>query len=147
MEKINTVLFVCTGNTCRSPMAQVIFESLALKNKLACKSLSAGIAVGSEGRNASEEAVAAVKRMGLDLSEHKNKSIRSLDLDSVDLFVAMTADHAGVLINLGIPKSKIYVMDIPDPFGGSQQVYDECCEMIKKSVEHLIVLIKENNEC
>lgn len=146
MSKINNVLFVCTGNTCRSPMAQAIFESLAAKSGLSCKSESAGVAVGVEGRAATGEAVQAVKKLGIDLSNHKSRSIRCVDTGSVDLFVAMTMEHATMLLNLGVPKNKIFVMNIPDPYGGSQEIYDHCCEAIKNSVEHLIELIKENNE-
>lgn len=146
MNKINNILFVCTGNTCRSPMAQAIFESLAKKAGLDCKSKSAGVAVGVEGRAATSEAIQALKKFDIDLCEHKSTSIRSVEAEPFDLFVAMTIEHATMLINLGVPKNKIFVMDVPDPYGGSQEVYDNCCETIKKSVEHLIELIKENNE-
>ena len=145
MDKIKSVLFVSTGNTCRSPMAQVIFKSLADKAGLPLSVMSAGIAVGGEGRPATNEAVQAVSRLGLDLSQHKTTSIRSLNTDETDLFVAMTMEHADVLMNLGIPKNKIYVMNIPDPFCGSQEVYDACCKSIKAASEKLVELIKENN--
>lgn len=146
MSKIKNILFICTGNTCRSPMAQVIFESLAQKRGIECECKSAGIAVGTEGRPASEGAILAVKRFGIDLSGHRSVNIRTVDLDSVDLFVALTTEHATLLTNLGIPKCKIYVMNIPDPYGGSQEVYDDCCDEIKKSIENLIGLIESDNE-
>ena len=57
MDKIKSVVFVCTGNTCRSPMAQVIFKSLAEKAGLDCSVMSAGVAVGCEGRAATGEAL------------------------------------------------------------------------------------------
>lgn len=145
MDKIKSVLFVCTGNTCRSPMAQVIFKSLADKERLSLSVMSAGIAVGGEGRPATNEALQAVSRLGLDLSAHKTTSIRSVNTDEIDLFVALNMEHAEVLMNLGIPKNKIFVMNIPDPFGGSQEVYDNCCDAIRAVSEKLVELIKENN--
>ena len=67
-------------------------------------------------------------------------------MSRVDLFAAMTMDHAEMLMNLGVPKNKIYVMDILDPYGGNQETYDKCCKAIKLSTEHLAELIKGNNE-
>ena len=58
----------------------------------------------------------------------------------------MTEDHAEMLMNLGVPKNKIYIMNIPDPFGGSQEIYDLCCKSIISETERLAELIKKNNE-
>ena len=82
------ILFVCTGNTCRSPMAAVIFNQLAAQSGLDYVAESAGVAAVGD-RPASENAVKAVAEIGLDLSAHRTRFLPSLDLNEYSLFVAL----------------------------------------------------------
>lgn len=87
------LLFVCTGNTCRSPMAQAIFTDMAKECGIDFVTGSAGLHA-QDGTPASEYAVLACGETGLDISGHSSKSIRDEDFSSVDLFVVMTMAHA-----------------------------------------------------
>lgn len=90
------VLTVCTGNTCRSPMAEVILTA-----RLAEAGVEASVAsVGTLGwgdRAATPHAVAVMGELGLDLSAHRSRRIEPAHLE-VDLVLAMTRDHAGAAI-------------------------------------------------
>ncbi len=134
------IVFVCTGNTCRSPMAKGIFEKIAKErggSHLKCD--SAGVLVNKQS-GATENAVKVCREIGVDIAKHASKSISSIDKKNVDLFVAMTKQHGEMIKNLGIDNEKIYVPDpeIEDPYGGDIYVYRKCRDEIEKAAEVLI---------
>ena len=141
------ILFVCTGNTCRSPMAMGIFkrmlESHGIK-EISCD--CAGIS-GITGEPASHNAIKACKEWDIDLSNHKAKSLFDIDLKSIDLFVVMTFAHYDILKGLGISSDKIYVLDssIKDPYGGNVEVYKQCRDSINSALKDLFKEIVEKN--
>lgn len=139
------LLFVCTGNTCRSPMAQAIFTNMAKECGIDFTTGSAGLHA-QNGTPASEYAVLACGETGIDISAHSSKSIRDEDFSSVDLFVVMTMAHAQALMTMGVPKNKIYILNVSDPFGGSLQVYRDCREEIRDRLIILLELIKRQEQ-
>ena len=134
------VLFVCTGNTCRSPMAEVIFKHLIEKNKLKNVSCSSAGVSAKNGDKASLNAIKVCKEWDLDLKSHKSKNIFDLPLQSYDLFVVMNYTHLEILKSLGISQDKIIVLgnSIGDPFGENLDVYRKCRGEINKSLKKLI---------
>ena len=138
------ILFVCTGNTCRSPMAQALFQKTAAEKNLNADCFSAGISAFT-GTPASSNAVAVLKEKGIDISDFRSSSLTSLlpVIDDYDLFVPMTYNHAITLLNIGIKKHKIFLLkkDVPDPYGGDLERYrtarDELIELLDDLAEYV----------
>lgn len=144
-------LFVCTGNTCRSPMAEGIFRKyLAEKAKCNVDDLgkigytigSAGV-IGSAGFPASPEAVAACAAKGIDISNHRNRGLSRELVEESDYIFAMEPVHRQRVISLE-PKaeSKCFLLaankGIPDPIGHSQEFYNYCANVIERAVQERI---------
>ena len=148
------LLFVCTGNTCRSPMAEVIFNSYAEEKNLDWRAESAGVAAVGD-RPASQNAIQAVAEIGLDLNTHRTRFLPAVDLNEYSLFVGLNEEHAEILKSIGIPANLVRVlhrapnvddiydlrMDIVDPYGGDLKAYRECRDDIVGAVKMLIATL------
>lgn len=92
------ILFVCTGNTCRSPMAEGLFKEMLNKNKIKHINVSsAGISAFPE-EYANEKAIAALKDKGIDIIEHKAKQLVD-EINNADLILTMTDSHKKVIVD------------------------------------------------
>lgn len=152
LEKMAQVkfLFVCTGNTCRSPMAKGIFSKL-LAEKLNCavdhlgeigyKVFSAGT-LGLTGAPASAEAVKSCAARGIDISVHRSKALTRQLVEQCDLIFAMEQMHRDTVIALDRHAAEKCMLlaesDIADPIGQPQKVYDDCAGLIEKAVKKKI---------
>ena len=134
------ILFVCTGNTCRSPMAAGIFKNiLAEKNIKNITVSSAGLAANNSSP-ASKNAVDVCEKIGIDLSEHISRSIFDVNLSSIDKFIVMTASHKDALLSMSVPIEKTHILGtgILDPFGGDFKVYERCRNQIEAALYELL---------
>ena len=113
-------LFICTGNTCRSPMAQCLMERLT-----GVKCQIAGL-YALPGQPASQGALNAMENLGLDLSGHQAQPVTLALLNWADDVWCMTASHLAALTRQYpqyTPKYHVFDPPIPDPYGGDDSLY------------------------
>lgn len=131
------LLFVCTGNTCRSPMAEGIYNAKAVLLGLP-PAESAGI-FAVPGDPATPYAITAAADYGADLSAHQARPVTAELLAACDLVLCMTPSHLAALTNR-FPDyaSKYRLLDvngIPDPYGGDLACYRRTAAVIQAAIE------------
>ena len=147
-SSVKRILFVCTGNTCRSPMAEMIFRKLAAQH-LGCRDwelrergidvFSAGLAA-LENSPASPEAVQVMREHGLELAEHLSQQVTIDMVRKSTLVLALTERHRRSLVESCPERSQVIVLlgrdgqDIQDPIGGSVEEYRQCASQIGQSL-------------
>jgi protein-tyrosine phosphatase len=145
------IVFLCTGNTCRSPLAAGIAQKLAAE-RLGCRVeelvqrgvwiTSAGLGT-SGGWPASAEAVQVAAELGVDLREHRSRRLQPWLLAIADEVITMTQEHCQMLLvqypGLGPPPRLICEgVDVPDPIGAGLDAYRACAAVLRQLVERNI---------
>lgn len=151
-ENDKTILFVCTGNTCRSPMAELLFRH-RLGPDGGWTALSAGVAA-LPGCEASPEAKEVLAEMKVDASEHRSSPVSREWVDRATLIAAMTEGHrAELLAQYPDAADKVRLLtefgtggrveNIADPIGQSVGVYRYTRDQIDRAIADLILYIRE----
>lgn len=148
------ILFVCSGNTCRSPMAAALMKEMAKEKGLDVNVKSAGL-FAWDGQEASREAIQVMKEEGIDIKDHRSNIIYRNLVEDADLILTMGVNHKEQLLSkYSFLRGKVYTLkeyaygkeeDIEDPFGRGIQAYIKAKEEIKKAIEKIVEqLIIEN---
>jgi len=151
----DTVTFVCTGNTCRSPMAEALLRAALAKRGEGLGHLrvvSCGLAA-APGEPASPHSVKAMARIGLDIAAHRSRPLSPDDLARSVAVFAMTGSHLDALSRRAdlLPEAVLLLRDvlppaapraIPDPFGGDFREYEDCRDSMVEAMPALLEFLR-----
>jgi protein-tyrosine phosphatase len=154
------IVFVCTGNICRSPMAEVITRALAAATPLTDGSSladqlevrSAGTGPWHEGEPMDPRAQEALVRAGHPDDRHIAHQVISAELPHIDLLIALDRRHQQTLRSLGADPERLALLrafdpdagaaaDVPDPYYGDDAVFDQCRDMIAAGCRGLVAAL------
>lgn len=151
----DTVLVVCTANICRSPMAAGLLQHALAAQPEPLRSLkveSAGVAA-RRGERVSENSVIALKKVGIDISQHVSQPLTQELLDRSKVVICMTESHRAMIQLQATPPPKhLYLFrefmpqkgdkEVPDPFGGPLRIYELCRDEMVEAIPSLVEFLK-----
>ena len=152
---MKTVLFVCTGNVCRSPMAEGLFRR-ATKGRADFRALSAGLGAMND-QPPTPHSVAAMRELGVDISTQRSRTLTAELVQQSDYIFGMTHSHVDTIVLL-YPQAadktfllrefdetlEAFEKDISDPIGGSYDVYEHCRNQIEQGIASLLRFMEQH---
>ena len=146
---MKNVLFICTGNVCRSPMAEGLLRRMAGDR---VRVASAGLGAG-HGQAPSAHAIEVLRKEGIDISDIRSQPVSADLLERADYIFTMTRDHLDMLLLLFpemAPKVRLLRFDeaakggrwdVTDPIGGTRETYEDCKDDIKRTMPRIVELV------
>ncbi|WP_371372272.1 low molecular weight protein arginine phosphatase [Sporomusa aerivorans] len=135
------ILLICTGNTCRSPMAAALLAGMVEKAGLSGRITVESAGIAAWGQPASPQAQAVMRQSGLSVDKHRSRQVAPEELATADLILTMTASHKRAALGMAPGMAgKIYTLaefagetgDVRDPYGGSETEYRECAVQLER---------------
>jgi protein-tyrosine-phosphatase len=154
-DDVFRVLFVCTGNTCRSPMAEVIARAQAAELGWTHVEFSSAGTGAYPGALASDGALRVAAAHGLALDAHSARSIDAARPERADLILVMSPSHLMSLVEMGAGDRAALLtsyagghpddareVSIPDPIGGPDEEYEETYRLLEKLIERVLARLE-----
>ena len=150
------IMFICTGNICRSAMAEGMMKKLAKDNNLDLDICSCGI-YAEDGEYATYNAIEAAKYYDVNIEKHRATNIRRSRIKEMDIILCATESHKQSVLHMYPElKEKVFTMkeyakldnngqdmDIKDPWGYAMNVYQNCARKIEECNEKIIYLLRK----
>ena len=135
------IMFICSGNTCRSPLAEGLFKKYLKENNITDIDVgSAGVGAFA-GDGVSINSILVANNRGVDISSHRARNINPEHILTTDLFFCMSVSHKQVL-SRHCNEEKIVVLNVADPYGRPIEAYEECAKQLESQFPAILESIQ-----